>query len=133
MNIISCKENKCRFEVKASGNWKLEKIQIDGGIINDNETERCDYAVTAQLDNIKHHFFYIELKGRDLLKAISQLESTIKKLPGQHQDFPNKYAHAVCSKIIPLTSSTAQVAAARFLKLYQFRLKWHTLYGCHTI
>lgn len=133
MRTIACKENKCSFEVMAPTNFTLQKIKIDGGVINDNETERCDYAVTADEKDKKHSFFFIELKGRDLAKAISQLETTIITLPNLHKEFKNKHARAVCSKITPFINSSAQVQVMKFLSKYKFNLRWHSTHGCHTI
>lgn len=129
MKIVVCKENTCSFEVKAPKDWELEKIKIDGGVIVDSKTERCDYAVTASNTNEKHTFIYVELKGTDLRKAISQLETTINNLKLQHANFQHKHARAVCSRIIPGITSEAQVAAKRFLNKYNFNLRWHSQQG----
>lgn len=77
----------------------------------------------------KNSIFYIELKGTDLRKAISQLESTINKFNNSNREYTNKYARAVCSRIIPSFTSESQVAVYRFKKKYSFCLKWHSQKG----
>lgn len=133
MKTVVCRENSCSFEVKAPKDWSLNKIKIDGGLITGNLTERCDYAVLASKSENKNSFFFIELKGTDLRKAISQLETSVLNLSDLHAGYENKYARAICTRIIPFISSEAQVSAIRFRKKYGFCLKWHSQQGSQII
>ena len=134
MKIVVCSEKGRSFELQHPKGWQSEKIKIDGGLISGNETEKCDYAITIINNSDKNYLFFIELKGHDLMKAISQLESTINQLITTHfSNFPDRQAHAVCSRIIPNVTTSAQVAAVRFKKKYGFLLKWHSQKGIVSI
>ncbi|WP_446808369.1 hypothetical protein ACH50O_13815 [Methylomonas sp. 2BW1-5-20] len=133
MRIVVCSEKGRSFELQSPKNWQSEKIKIDGGLISGNETEKCDYAITVKNNLDNKYLFFIELKGHDLMKAISQLESTINQLITHFPDFPDRQAHAVCSRIIPNVTTTAQIAAVRFKKKHGFLLKWHSQKGIVSI
>ena len=77
--ILSCSENSRTFKVLMPNNWYGEKIHIDGDVITEQTTKKCDYAFKV-LDEVKTRYalIYVELKGDDLAQAISQLEDTIK-------------------------------------------------------
>jgi len=127
MKTISCSENRRSFDLKIPKEWCAEKIRIDANIIEGNKTEKCDFAITVKSGSSeKIALFYIELKGKDLMKAISQLESTINQLSNTYNGFPEQQAHAVCSRIIPHMTSSAQIAVSRFRRQYRFLLKWHS-------
>lgn len=133
MRTVVCEENKCSFIVKAPKKWVLEKIKIDGGLINNNLTERCDYAVKAYSGNNLDTYIFIELKGTDLRKAISQLETTINTLKDHYSGYKHRYARAVCSRIIPFVTSESQVSVKRFRDRYGFCLKWSARQGNLTV
>jgi hypothetical protein len=139
VRVLSCKENKSSFEFKYPKSWQANLIKVDGGLITDNTTTRCDYIITAQAPTkeaselLSHTIIYIELKGCDLMKAIAQLESSIKIFRGEYNRYENKHARAVCSHIVPFITSAAQVATVRFKKTYNVQLKWHSQRGQHII
>jgi hypothetical protein len=133
MKIATCSEHSRSFSVSAPRCWELEKTLIDGGLVTDQIIKRCDYAISARNGKDRRYFFYVELKGADLLKAISQLESTINNLGSLSDGYQEKHARAVCSRIIPFVISTAQVSVARFKRKYGVQLKWHSNSGTFTI
>jgi len=125
--VCKDKGSKQEFELLAPIDWKVEKVRIDGEKIKDDNVEKCDYALLTECKKKeKQAIFYIELKGCDLRKAISQLESTIKILSNEYDGYKQRHARAVCSRIIPAMSSESQVAVARFKKRYDFELRWHS-------
>lgn len=126
--IVALTENKRRFEIVHPDSYRSEKIHIDGELITDSVTERCDYGVTLGKGEERSYAFLVELKGKELLKAISQLKSTITIMKSTFDTFNHKEAHAVCSKIIPFITSSAQVEAVRFKKL-GYKLEWHSQMG----
>jgi len=127
MKIVSCIENGRCFELHGPKNWEIKKIKIDGDVIKGNQTEKCDYAITVRDSTpVNHALFYVELKGKDLLKAISQLESTVIQLKSEFNGFKSHEAHAVCRRIIPYVQASAQVQAVNFKKKYGFLLRWHS-------
>lgn len=134
MKKITCDENGRSLEVLVPKEWGLRKIKIDGGLIQGNETERCDFAVMIIFPikpESRHTLICVELKGHDLKKAISQLETTIKILKNHNEfnSFKNLQAHAVCSRVIPHIQSFAQNQAVKFKKSHDCLLKWHSQKG----
>lgn len=80
-----CKENQRIVVSKEKGNQhiltnksqiKVFQFRIDGGINKTNIGEKCDYIVEAETLPSPTAFI-IELKGHDLNKAISQIQSTM--------------------------------------------------------
>jgi hypothetical protein len=72
--IIVLSENKSRIEVNNAKRVDINKIQVDGCLIGP-ELEKCDWLITYE--DPRKTALFIELKGCDLDKAISQLRSTI--------------------------------------------------------
>lgn len=130
MKSSTCSENGKKFEIEFPKAWNCKKIHIDGELIKDQKIRKCDYGFILNCDKkSKIALIYVELKGQDLKEAIIQLESTIKILKEQYIGYRINQAHAVCAKIIPHMTSSAQVAAMRFKKDYGFILRWHSQYG----
>lgn len=125
---VVVEEKGKKFTVNAPKKAKVEKVRIDGGLIRDDTSRKCDWAIKINPHEYEY-IFYVELKGCDLLHAISQLEMTIKCLRSEHGSYQNKQAHAVCSRVIPAILSSAQVKAINFKKNYDFILKWHSQSG----
>lgn len=68
------KECRSSFELANPSRVPVEKIQVDGCLIDDG-SERCDWLFV-----FKTHCdiaFYVELKGCDIKKAVSQLGATL--------------------------------------------------------
>lgn len=74
---VVSKENKNEHIVNNISSLPIYQYHIDGKIIPDNNGERCDYIVEVQKE--PPIAFIIELKGSDVNKAISQIESTIQR------------------------------------------------------
>jgi len=74
--IFSLKENKCSFVLSNAAQREVDKLKIDGCVIND-ASERCDWAI---IDIETSTEFYIELKGSDVCKAYNQIESSVNRL-----------------------------------------------------
>ncbi|MBM0511449.1 hypothetical protein [Aeromonas hydrophila] len=72
---IVVKENKSKFELKNPNRIEIKKTKVDGGLISDDR-ERCDWLFAIQ--DPQPRAMFIELKGCNLDKAISQLNSTIE-------------------------------------------------------
>ena len=71
---VVVKEHRSSFELRNTARLKIEKIQVDGCLIDDTR-ERCDWLLVNREE--KKRALYIELKGADIGKAIRQLEATL--------------------------------------------------------
>ncbi|MCI5212568.1 MAG: hypothetical protein D3910_28125, partial [Candidatus Electrothrix sp. ATG2] len=72
-NVV-VKEHKSSFQLCNTARLKIEKIQVDGCLIDDAR-ERCDWLLVNREE--KKRALYIELKGNKIDKAIWQLEATL--------------------------------------------------------
>lgn len=85
--IISLEANKHKITFLNPNRWQIQKILVDGCVIK--EGLRCDWLLIDR--NLKEYF--IELKGRDVKHAISQLATTINVL----SKTMNRVCFVVCS------------------------------------
>jgi len=75
---IACtdKKSKSTYRYLNVSQKHVAKIRVDGGLIA-TDAERCDWLLVNWDDGVS---FFIELKGSDLFKAISQVTSTINHI-----------------------------------------------------
>jgi hypothetical protein len=94
-------------------------MRVDGCVIDDPETLRCDYALIP-CDDVE---IYVELKGSDIPHAVKQLESTIQKI----SDSPRKTRKLcfVVSTRVPKQTTTIQKLQGHFKTKFNasFRVK----------
>jgi hypothetical protein len=75
--IAAFAENGRKYHAENPEERKVVRCHIDGCAIRDGE--RCDYALyVPDMDAV----CFIELKGKDLKKAIQQISSTLTQLGG---------------------------------------------------
>ncbi len=92
---IVVKENRSRFEVENPNRYVCHKIKVDGCLITD-EYEKCDWIISTN-DPVKRAFF-VELKGCNVDKAISQLKSTLDYTSDKYKGY-KKECFAVTTRI----------------------------------
>jgi hypothetical protein len=117
--LISLSEPKTKSKLVVSNptRGKVIVIKVDGCVISDNVTLRCDYALDPQT-GIE---IYIELKGSNINHAIEQLESTIKRLSLNPQKGPKLCI--VVSTRVPRQGTNIQSLQLRFKCRYNARLR----------
>lgn len=81
---VVVQENRSKFEVLNPGGIEMTKVQVDGCLITDHR-ERCDWVLSLEKP-IKKAMF-VELKGKDVLKAISQLKSTLGLTQSKYHNY----------------------------------------------
>lgn len=92
----------------------VHKIQVDNCLIKNGK--RCDFLL---IDNMNVEYF-IELKGKQVEYACTQIIETIKKISKDINAF--KYAFVV-SAACPLTTTEVQVNKAIFKRKYNTHLQ----------
>lgn len=76
--VLKDKGSKCQFEILNTNAVEVYSTRVDGCLIV-GHVEKCDYLIrTDKPDKVAR---LVELKGKKLDKAISQLEATLKNLP----------------------------------------------------
>jgi len=85
--IISVSENKRNFTIINTKQLRINIIRVDGCLIVDNSTKRCDYLFELEAMN---EVLYVELKGKNIVKAYEQLTATIKACSDEHNGLLRK-------------------------------------------
>lgn len=65
-------ENGKRFEIIS--NEDFTRIRIDDCLIASQEVQKCDFGFIRHSNN---EFYFVELKGKDVKKALNQITNTI--------------------------------------------------------
>jgi hypothetical protein len=107
---VVVQEKKSKFEVLNSNRIEIKKVQVDGCLINDHR-EKCDWIIS--IDSLNKVLF-IELKGCDVDKAISQLKSTLEHTKSKYQTFERE-CFAVTTRI-PKGGSSVRKKSLDFFK-----------------
>lgn len=92
--IVVVQESGRSFRINNPEKIKVRKIQVDGCL--PIEGERCDYAF--EIGDGPDCVIYLELKGKDIPKAYSQLCATLAYLAGTHGTL-KKICHIVASRV----------------------------------
>lgn len=106
------------FSIKRkSKDTQFCRVEVDGCLLTSKEKgdNKCDYLfIHCQ----KEEFYFVELKGTELMKAIEQLDKTVRALKKKlHKDFPKQfYAFIVCSNVPKAASTKVNLAKRRFFK-----------------
>ncbi|MBB6004945.1 hypothetical protein [Arcicella rosea] len=98
------------FIVNNLRNKSLKKYRVDNCLIS--EGEKCDYLLVVEDEKL----YFIELKGSDLIKAVSQINTSLDKLL-------SSFSHNAVNGIIVLSKvNTPDLRDTRLIKLSK-RLK----------
>ena len=116
---IVLQENKSKITFLNPNQDEILIIKVDGCVISDNETLRCDYALIPS-DAVE---IYVELKGSDIAQAVKQIESTMKLLSENPQKI--KKLCFVVSTRVPKQATSIQQLQSQFKKKFNasFRIK----------
>ena len=112
-SVIVLKENRSKLEINNDKKLKIKKIQVDGCLINDKH-EKCDWIVTLESKEIKRAIF-VELKGCQLDKAVSQLKHTLHLTTDYFTDY-KKECYAVTTRVPKHGTSVRKIAIDFFRK-----------------
>lgn len=111
---IVVKENNRQFEVVVPSKCAAEKIQID---TKDYETgqQRCDYAICITPAR-KQFFYFVELKGSDVVKAARQLVATAESKKTLYKGYRQKEAWVISGGWCPAVNTQFQVQGRKLAK-----------------
>ncbi len=113
----------CVFEEERA-KYTLEGIDkrwvsftIDGGVIKDRNTKKCDYLLLIELDaspsNPQWAQIFVELKGKNVKEACEQLETTIQNPLFQHPSNVKRCVRIASSGTIPRNNSDTKFEMAK--------------------
>lgn len=117
-------ENGKKFEIDSKEDFI--RIQIDNCLISSRQVEKCDFGFVR---NLNEEFYFVELKGKEVKKALSQIistisifESTLIKIPKE-----KRYGFIVSSRN-PLSSTETNNLKQAFAKKYGRLLEIKSIY-----
>ncbi|MDR2438480.1 MAG: hypothetical protein LBE12_03780 [Planctomycetaceae bacterium] len=127
---IVCQERESKYVYKYKSDENFIKLQIDGGLISNQNTPKCDYLLlncTKKNEIAYYHSIFIELKGSDLTHACEQILATIESL---NNNLKGSILHAriVLSKV-PKPNVQLNRLKEKIMKKYQCTL----FYQCRLI
>ena len=112
--VVKDSGNKQEYRVTNDNGKEICKIKVDGCLIK--EGERCDYLILYCEDKSA---FFVELKGHDLQKALSQIDSSINKLK---DEIPELQEFKIYARIVLNRNPTPDINSSIEIKLKK-RLK----------
>ncbi len=110
--VVSVSENRRKFIIKNSSHFYINRVKVDDCYIKNGE--RCDYLFEIIKDSDLIRVFYLELKGKEIEKAIKQLESTIRYCKTRHHNI-KKESYIVSSRV-PSSGTSLQNLKKKFKK-----------------
>lgn len=121
---LSVGENGKKYSLTMSQGYMSAVYGVDGGIINDKTTIRCDKLILIETASDKWSEVFVELKGQDIPHAIEQLESSLQNPLFKDANVNEKHARVIGSSIPRNTgNSKIEIAKKRFVSRYNCRLK----------
>lgn len=118
---IAVSEKGRTFRLENPNRRTVTQVKVDGCLIT-GERERCDYlfVVPHQTTPPTHRVCYVELKGKHIEKAISQIIATMEFTKAQYIGF-GKEAYIVSSRV-PAENPATQAGRIKLRKEYKASL-----------
>ncbi len=119
--IIAVTEKGKTFRLHNPNRRTIVQVKVDGCLIT-GEHERCDWLFVIPIEPTppSHRICYVELKGKNVEKAISQIISTIEYTKQQYAKF-NKEGYVVSSRV-PAESASTQAMRIKLKRDYGAKL-----------
>lgn len=107
---LSIKETQTTYRLRFGKRRLCVAYQIDGKIISDGN--KCDYLILAKQDSIaksdeKWKSIFVELKGKDVIQALRQLDATLSHNLFNHDSINEVHARIVAKAFPANGSNTA--------------------------
>ena len=115
---VVVQENRSSFELVNEARHAIEKVKVDGCLITGDQ-ERCDWLLVAKCNPDVAYF--VELKGCDLKKAVSQLGATLNATKDRYKS-TNRKCYAVTTRV-PKQGPSVQMLARAFYKEHSVPLE----------
>ncbi|MBD5210908.1 MAG: hypothetical protein HDS77_06545 [Bacteroidales bacterium] len=112
---LSIKETNTTYKLSFCKRRQSVAYQIDGNIIK--EGNKCDFLILAKQDNAanedeKWKSIFVELKGKDVLHALEQLDATIDNNIFKHPSVNEVHARIV-AKSFPANNANTEFEKAK--------------------
>lgn len=111
-------ENGKRLELQLTKGARACKVKVDGCVIKSQSIQKCDFLFKICQTN---KFYFVELKGGDVMEAVHQIISTIQELEKKSKLKITNYEGIIVSTSVP------RATESRFRKLQEKAIKEHGL------
>ena len=118
---IVVEENGRRFELINDLQHPAWTVKVDECAITAGE--RCDYLI--ELGDPGQIAVYVELKGKDIEKAVAQISATIKQFAAHHAS-GKRVCVIVCRSVPPAITTQMQTIKKRFHNEFNINLHLKT-------
>lgn len=117
---LSLKETKTTYRLSFGMRRQSVAYQVDGNIIT--KGNRCDYLILARQDMAddgeeKWKSIFVELKGKDVIHALEQIDATLDSKIFNHPSVNELHARIVAKSFPANTSNTEFEKARRRFKM----------------
>jgi hypothetical protein len=107
-------ENGKKFEIDSKEDFT--RIQIDNCLIDSQQVEKCDFGFVRHSND---EFYFVELKGKEVKKALSQIINTISNFEFTLIKIPKEKRFGfIVSSRNPLSSVETNNLKQAFAKKY---------------
>lgn len=110
--LLSVSERRAKYMLSFSPEMDSCTFKIDGNIIKDTTSDKCDYVILASYNNAWAEVF-VELKGSDISHAINQLKQTISNSIFKDTQHSLRWARIVTPGRIPSNAGNSIVERAK--------------------
>lgn len=121
---MSVKETNTTYRLSFGKRRQSVAYQVDGNILT--KGNRCDFLILAKQDALendekKWKSIFVELKGKDVLHALQQLDATLDNKIFQHSSVNEVHARIV-AKSFPANNANTEFEKAkrRFKKKHKY-------------
>jgi len=90
-------------------------IEIDGCVFNSTNGKKCDFLLLT-CDGTRKLAYLIELKGKDIAQAFSQVYDTLDKLKCELSTF-DRHVRIACTSVPNVISTSGKSTKGKIIKL----------------
>jgi hypothetical protein len=108
---IVAEENSKKFIISNESRVEVKKVQVDGCLILEDR-KKCDWLFDIAS---QHCVYFVELKGKNIPKAVEQLASTIEFTRSYFVDY-EKESYIVSSRVPKMTTDLAKIRKKFFME-----------------
>jgi len=114
--VFSDKKSKCVFKIKNDQQRQIERHKVDGCLIKGEELKKCDWLA---VDVASRCEIYIELKGKNIDKAVERLCASVDQLSTKKT--AKKLAYVIATRC-PLSSVEIDELSAKIWRSHKLDL-----------
>lgn len=125
-NSTVAKEKGKEFRLENKSKKTICRVKVDGCLINDQRTKRCDYLF--KICETKQHFL-VELKGTDVDEAVKQIISTFDLINKKLKLSPERFEGVIVASSVPKAEQKFRTLKEKWRREKGLKIEKHS-YQC---